>query len=55
LRAIESELRDSLSGLLLHTQLALCESAPSPQLEQRLRLMAELAGSLKQRLDVPQA
>jgi signal transduction histidine kinase len=55
LRAVESELRNTVSGLLLHTQLALRESLPSPQLEQRLRLMAELAGNLKQRLDVPQA
>jgi signal transduction histidine kinase len=55
LRAVESELRNSISGLLLHTQLALREAGPSPQLEQRLRLVAELAGNLKQRLDVPQA
>jgi signal transduction histidine kinase len=55
LRAVESDLRNSISGLLLHTQLALRESPPSPQLEQRLRLMAELAGNLKQRLDVPPA
>jgi signal transduction histidine kinase len=55
LRAVESELRNTISGLLLHTQLALREGPPSPQLEQRLRLMAELAGNLKQRLDVPQA
>jgi len=54
LRAVEAELRNSISGLLLHTQLALRESGPSPRLEQRLRLMAELAGNLKQRLDVPQ-
>jgi signal transduction histidine kinase len=55
LRAVESQLRESLSGLLLHTQLALREGPPSPQLEQRLRLMAELAGNLKQRLEGPQA
>jgi len=55
LRAVESELRNTISGLLLHTQLALREGPPSPQLEQRLRLMAELAGNLKQRLDIPQA
>ena len=55
LRAIESELRSTVSGLLLHAQLALGESPPSPQLEQRLRLMAELAGTLKQKLDLPQA
>ncbi len=55
LGAVESELRNTLSGLLLHTQLALKESRTSPQLEQRLRLMAELAGMLKQRLEGPQA
>ncbi len=55
LRAVESELRNTISGLLLHTQLALRDSPPSPQLEQRLRLMAELAGNLKQRLDIPEA
>lgn len=55
LRAVESELRNTISGLLLHTQLALREGGPSPQLEQRLRLVAELAGNLKQRLDVSQA
>ena len=55
LRRLEGELRNTISGLLLHAQLALRESPPSPQLEQRLRLMAELAGNLKQRLDVPQA
>jgi hypothetical protein len=54
-RAVETELRNTVSGLVLHTQLALRESPPNPQLEQRLRLMAELAGSLKQRLDTPQA
>ncbi len=55
LRAVESELRNTISGLLLQTQLALRDSPPSPQLEQRLRLMAELAGNLKQRLDIPEA
>jgi len=55
LRAVESELRNTISGLLLHTQLALRDGPPTPQLEQRLRLMAELAANLKQRLDVPQA
>lgn len=54
-RAVEAELRNTVSGLLLHAQLALRESPPNPQLEQRLRLMAELAGNLKQRLDTPHA
>jgi signal transduction histidine kinase len=55
LEAVESQLRNTVSGLLLHAQLALRDTASSPQLEQRLRLMAELAGNLKQRLDIPQA
>lgn len=55
LKTVESELRNTVSGLLLHAQLALRDTKPSPQLEQRLRLMAELAGNLKQRLDIPQA
>jgi signal transduction histidine kinase len=55
LAAVQSELRNTVSGLVLQTQLALHESAQAPQLEQRLRLMAELAGSLKQRLEVGQA
>jgi signal transduction histidine kinase len=56
LRAVESELRNTVSGLLLHTQLALREGAPSsPQLERRLRVMADLVGNLKQKLDTPPA
>jgi hypothetical protein len=55
LENVQNELRNTVSGLVLQTQLALQESAHSPQLEQRLRLMAELAGSLKQRLEVGQA
>jgi hypothetical protein len=48
LAAMQSELRNTVSGLLLQTQLAL-------HVEQRLRLMAELAGNLKQRLEIWQA
>jgi signal transduction histidine kinase len=55
LHAMESELRDTVSGLVLHAQLALQESPSSPQLEQRLRRMAELAGNLKHKLEGPQA
>jgi hypothetical protein len=51
LTAVESDLRSTVSGLVLHTQLALKETPASPSLEKRLRLMAELAGNLKQRLD----
>ena len=53
--AVENELRTTVSGLVLHTQLALQENPASPTLEKRLRLMAELAGTLKKRLDAPQA
>ena len=53
--AVESDLRSTVSGLVLHTQLALKEIPASTSLEKRLRLMAELAGSLKQRLDGVQA
>lgn len=55
LQAVESDLRNTVSGLLLHSQLALRETPSSPQLEQRLRVMAELVGNLKQKLDLPQA
>lgn len=55
LQALDDELRNSVSGLLLHAQLALRDSPSSVQLEQRLRKMADLAGDLKQRLDIPQA
>lgn len=55
LTAVESDLRSTVSGLVLHTQLALKETPASPSLEKRLRLMAELAGSLKQRLDAERA
>jgi hypothetical protein len=55
LAAMQSELRNTVSGLLLQTQLALHESGQAPHLEQRLRLMAELAGNLKQRLEIWQA
>jgi signal transduction histidine kinase len=53
--AVESDLRSTVSGLVLHTQLALQESPSSPSLEKRLRLMAELAGTLKQRLETTRA
>jgi signal transduction histidine kinase len=55
LAAVQSELRNTVAGLVLQTQLALHESGQAPQLEQRLRLMAELAGNLKQRLEIGQA
>ena len=52
---LESELRSTLSGLLLQSQLALTEPALTPQLTDKLKTMAELAGTLGQRLKGPQA
>ena len=51
--ALESELKTTVAGLLLHSQLALSRSeASSPQAD-RLRVVADLAGSLRQRLCDP--
>ncbi|MFZ0661930.1 MAG: hypothetical protein WAM66_04500 [Acidobacteriaceae bacterium] len=49
--SLESNLRDTVAGLLLQSQLALAEPSLPPQLANKLRLMAELAGSLRQKLD----
>lgn len=52
--AIENELRSTVAGLLLHSQLALAEPATSPTLTRKLELVVELAGNLRQRLTRPQ-
>ena len=49
--SLESNLRDTVAGLLLQSQLALAEPSVPPQLAEKLKLMAELAGSLRQKLD----
>ncbi|HET6934856.1 MAG TPA: hypothetical protein VFI72_08455 [Candidatus Angelobacter sp.] len=49
--SLESNLRDTVAGLLLQSQLALAEPSLPPQLADKLRLMAELAGSLRKKLD----
>jgi len=51
--AIEAELKSTVAGLLLQSELALkgCE-VQSPMAE-RLRVVAELAGSLRRRLSAP--
>jgi hypothetical protein len=51
--SIQSDLRDTVAGLLLQSQLALAQPALSPQLAEKLRLVAELAANLRQRLDLP--
>lgn len=53
--SIESELRDTLAGLLLQSQLALDEPSLSQPVAMKLRLVADLAGSLRQRLEPARA
>ncbi|HEX8713118.1 MAG TPA: hypothetical protein VF730_14660 [Terracidiphilus sp.] len=51
--AMETELKSTLAGLLLNSQLALSgEGVPLPVAE-RIRVVAELAGSLRQQLAKP--
>ncbi len=51
--AIENELKSTVAGLLLQSQLALSGiELPSP-IAERLRLVAELAGNLRQQLSAP--
>jgi CheY-like chemotaxis protein len=49
--AIDSELKDAVTGFLLQSQLALAEPSIPPQLVEKLQRMAELAGNLRQRLE----
>jgi len=51
--AINSDLKDAVTGFLLQSQLALAEPAIPPQLNERLQHMADLAGNLRQRLEMP--
>jgi hypothetical protein len=48
---LESELKSTVTGLLLQSQLALAEPELTPKLTGKLTLVAELAGSLRQRLE----
>ena len=49
--AIENELRDTVTGLLLHSQLALAEPLVSAPLTAKLQTVAALAGNLRTRLE----
>jgi signal transduction histidine kinase len=51
--AIEIELKTTVAGLLLHSQLALNSSELSSPVAERLRVVADLAGSLRQQLNTP--
>jgi len=53
--AIETELKTTVAGLLLHSQLALSESENSSPLAEKLRVVADLAGNLRQQLNTQRA
>ena len=52
---LESELKSTVTGLLLQSQLALAEPEVTPKLAGKLELVAELASSLRRRLEHAQA
>jgi hypothetical protein len=51
--AIETELKTTVAGLLLHSQLALNGGGVPAAVADRLRMVADLAGNLRQQLSVP--
>ena len=48
--AIESELKSTVAGLLLHSQLALADREVPAPVAEKLRVVADLAGSLREQL-----
>ncbi len=51
--AIETELKGTVAGLLLHSQLALNGGEISSSVAEKLRVVADLAGNLRQQLNAP--
>ncbi|MDR3726785.1 MAG: hypothetical protein P4K86_07080 [Terracidiphilus sp.] len=51
--AIECELKTTLAGLLLHSQLALAGGDMPTPIADKLRVVADLAGNLRQQLSAP--
>lgn len=51
--AIEMELKSTVAGLLLNSQLALSGSDASSPLADKLRVVADLAGNLRRQLNTP--
>jgi hypothetical protein len=51
--AIEIELKSTVAGLLLHSQLAMNGSGVPAAIADRLRIVADLAGNLRQQLSPP--
>lgn len=52
---MEAELKSTIAGLLLHSQLALSGNEIPPVIAERLRTVADLAGSLRQQISAPPA
>lgn len=48
--AMDSELKSTVAGLLLHSQLALADQEIPQPVKEKLRLVADLAGSLREQL-----
>jgi hypothetical protein len=48
--AIDSQLKSTVAGLLLHSQLALADREITPPIAEKLRVVADLAGSLREQL-----
>jgi signal transduction histidine kinase len=53
--AIESELKSTVAGLLLQSELALSSSDAASPVAERLRIVADLAGNLRRQLAAPAA
>ena len=53
--AIESELKTTIAGLLLHSQLALSDTEMTSPIAEKLRVVADLAGNLRRQLSAPLA
>ncbi len=51
--AIETELKSTIAGLLLHSELALKGNGVPAPVADRLRVVTELAGTLRQQLSTP--
>jgi hypothetical protein len=51
--AIETELKTTVAGLLLNSQLALSGAEHASPIAEKLRVVADLAGSLRQQLSAP--
>ncbi len=51
--SLENDLKSTVTGLLLQSELALSAPSVPPELASKLKLMVELAGTLRRRLEQP--